>query len=358
MLTGTRRYKVAWPRWRHTLEDSKRLALRATDEYNSSTGHYADFVGTMIRAWLYLLHAKFERDKVDYTYKNEDNTPRFQDGEPKSWELATCVEKHFPTRKDPIRQNVELFIALRNKVEHRYEHGLSEAVGGRAHALVINYQNELVSIFGESHSVSDKLRFPIFLDSLGTPTAKTALKETQAVKAARRIVARYDADLDDVVKDDNRYDYRVKLFQSTGSMSQSHVFEFVNFDSLTDEQREVLDKLGQKGKVVTKLKSVSVAAAGTMLPGGVLAKVNLGLPFTLTLHDHTMLWKHFSVRPAGWSAPDGGRCVTEYCLPLPPTKNYVYTDAWVARIVDIVGTRAKYEEFFGHKPKLKTVRAA
>jgi hypothetical protein len=196
------------------------------------------------------------------------------------------------------------------------------------------------------------------LDSLGTSAATTALKETQAVKAARRIVARYDADLDDAVKDDNRYDYRVKLFQSTGSKSQSQVFEFVNLDSLTDEEGEVLDKLSQAGKVVTKLKSVSVAAAGTMLPGAVIAKVNAGLSFTLTLHDHTMLWKHFSVRPGGWSPPDGGQCTTEYCLPLPPTKNYVYTDAWVAKVIDTVGTSAKYEAFFGHKPVMKKAQAA
>jgi len=349
---------MAWPRWRHTLEESKRLALRATDEYNSSSGRYADFVATMIRAWLYLLHAKFEQDKVDYTYKEKDGSIKLQDGEPKRWEVATCVQRHFQNQNDPARQNLELFITLRNKVEHRYEHGLSEAVGGRANALVINYQNELVSIFGDKHSLSDRLRFPIFLDSLGAAAPKSALKESQATKAARRIVARYDANLDDDVKDDNRYDYRVRLFQSTGPKSQSQAFEFVNLDSLSKEEREVLDKLGQAGKVVMKLKSVSVAAAGTMLPKAVLTQVNAQLPFELTFHSHTVLWQKLGVRPSGWTAPDGGRCDTKYCLPLPPTKSYVYTQDWITKIIDTVGTAEKYEQFFGHRPHMKKPRAA
>jgi hypothetical protein len=50
---------MAWPRWRHTLNEAERLAVKAIDEYNCSTGHYGDFIGTMVRAWLCLLQAEF-----------------------------------------------------------------------------------------------------------------------------------------------------------------------------------------------------------------------------------------------------------------------------------------------------------
>jgi hypothetical protein len=121
--------------------------------------------------------------------------------------------------------------------------------------------------------------------------------------------------------------------------------------------------LSQGSTCLTQPKSPAPLVCGgcrtaESAPVQILAKVNAGLPFTLTYHDHTMLWKHFSVRPAGWSPPDGGQCMTEYCLPLPPTKNYVYTDAWVAKVIDTVGTRAKYEAFFGHKPVMRKAQAA
>jgi len=350
---------MAWPRWRHTLNESKRLALSAVDDYNSSAGHDADFVGTMIRAWLYLLHAKFDRDKIDYTYKNKDGSPKLKDGEPASWELSTCIEKHIQDDKDPVRQNVELFIALRNKVEHRYEHGLSQAVGGRAHALVINYQNELVSIFGPAHSLTDKLRFPVFLDSLGAPAVKQAVKDTQAVKAARKIVAKFDAGLDDAVKDDSRYDYRVTLVQSTGAKSQAQAFEFIMMSDLSAEAQDELIKLGKVGKVVTKIKKVPVAADGLMLPTAVVARVNAELPFDLNLTEHARLWKKLGVRPTGtWTESDGGQCITEFCVPMVATKQYLYTEAWVQKIIKTVGTPQKYADLFGHSPVMTKTQAA
>lgn len=73
---------MGWPRWRYTLNEAKRLAVKAIDEYNCSTGHYGDFIGTMVRAWLYLLQAEFQRDKIDYCYKDQDGKSILIDGEP------------------------------------------------------------------------------------------------------------------------------------------------------------------------------------------------------------------------------------------------------------------------------------
>jgi hypothetical protein len=71
-ITIRRGDPVAWPRWRHTLNEAKRLAVKAVDEYNCSTGNYGDFIGTMVRAWLYLLQAEFQRDEIDCRYKSQD----------------------------------------------------------------------------------------------------------------------------------------------------------------------------------------------------------------------------------------------------------------------------------------------
>jgi hypothetical protein len=41
---------MAYPMWRLMLEEAKRHAVKAMDEYNSSIGNYADFVGHMVKA--------------------------------------------------------------------------------------------------------------------------------------------------------------------------------------------------------------------------------------------------------------------------------------------------------------------
>ncbi|MCV7076989.1 DUF3644 domain-containing protein, partial [Mycobacterium szulgai] len=67
-----------------------------------------------------------------------------------------------------MRANIEFFIALRNKVEHRFtkfQQELALAVGGRSQALLLNFEEELTDQFGIRFSLATKLRFPVFIGS-------------------------------------------------------------------------------------------------------------------------------------------------------------------------------------------------
>ena len=343
---------MAWPKWRHTLNEAKRLAVKAMDEYNCSTGHYGDFIGTMVRAWLYLLQAEFQRDKIDYRYKDQDGNPILIDGEPKLWDVLKSAKEHFPATNDPVRINLELFIALRNKVEHRYEHALKAAAGGRAHALVINFEQELVAKFGAEHSLADQLRFPLFVESITAPERKDTIKATRALRAAQTVLAKFDAGLDSEVLDDQRYDFRVRLVPMLGPKSEADAaMEFVKLDELTEDERKVMIEAGRSGRVVTKLKKVPVSAAGCMLPKRVVSEVQKRVPFDFNMGQHTRMWKHFKLHPARWVVPDGGETVSEFCIPDEPTRQYVYTPAWVDKIVKEIGTPEKFEAFFGTPPR-------
>ena len=290
---------MAWPKWRHTLNEAKRLAVKAVDEYNSSTGHYADFIGIMVRAWLYLLQAEFQRDKIDYCYKEQDGSPVLIDGEPKLWDVLRSAKERFPATNDPVRINLELFIALRNKVEHRYEHALKAAAGGRAHALVINFEQELVEQFGVGHSLADRLRFPLFVESITAPERKDTIKAARALRAAQTVLARFDAGLDSAVLEDQRYDFRVRLVPMLGPKSAADAaMEFVKLDELTDEERRVMIEAGRSGKVITKVKKVPVSSAGCMLPKRVVSEVQTRVPFDFNMGLHTRMWKHFKLHPA------------------------------------------------------------
>ncbi|MGO8961955.1 MAG: DUF3644 domain-containing protein [Streptosporangiaceae bacterium] len=347
---------MAWPKWRHTLNEAKRLAVRAVDEYNCSTGHYGDFIGTMVRAWLYLLQAEFQRDKIDYRYKNQDGDPILIDGEPKLWDALKSAKERFPTANDPVRINLELFIALRNKVEHRYEHALKAAAGGRAHALVINFEQELVAQFGVQHSLADQLRFPLFVESITGPERKDTIKAARALRAAQTVLAKFDADLDSEVLDDQRFDFRVRLVPMLGPKSEADAaMEFVKLDELTDDERKVMIEAGRSGRVVTKVKKVPVSSAGCMLPKRVVSEVQKRVPYDFNMGVHTRLWKHFQLHPARWVAPDGGETVSEFCIPDEPTRQYVFTPAWVDKIVKEIGTPEKFEALFGTPPRIGKV---
>jgi hypothetical protein len=306
----------------------------------------------MVRAWLYLLQAEFQRDKIDYRYKDQDGNPILIDKEPKLWDVLRSAKERFPATNDPVRINLELFIALRNKVEHRYEHALRAVAGGRAHALVINFEQELVTKFGVKHSLADRLRFPLFLESITAPERKETVQAARALRAAQTVLAKFDAALDAEVVDDLRYDYRIRLVPILGPKSAADAaVEFVKLDDLTDDERKVMTEAGRSGRVITKVKRVPVSSAGCMLPKRVVSEVQERLPFAFNVGLHTRMWKHFKLHPTGWVAPDGGETVSEFCIPDEPTRQYVYTPAWVDKIVKEIGTPEKFEAFFGTAPR-------
>jgi hypothetical protein len=100
--------------------DEAKLAVRLYND-PAETRSFEGFVVHMHLAWLYLLHGEFTRDGVDYRYRRRDNPRLLEkiDGEPRRWELAKCVLTRWEL-DDPVRRNIEFFIGLRNKIEHRY----------------------------------------------------------------------------------------------------------------------------------------------------------------------------------------------------------------------------------------------
>jgi hypothetical protein len=339
------------------LNESRRHALKAVDEWNCSSGNFGDCLTHMHKAWHYLLHAEFKKDDIDYHRTDATGQYILIDGEPSAWAMEWCLKQRYTDSEDPVRRNAELFVALRNKVEHRYEHNLKIALDGRAHALVMNYEREVVAHFGSPFSLADRLRFPITLQSL---TADGQAQRRAAVaklpKPTRDLVAKFEAGIDPAVKDDQRYDYRVLLVPLVGKKTDADLaVNFVNWDVLTEEQRAVLSDLGRTGTVINKVTHRDVADKGKMLPKQVARQVEAQVPFEFHVQpEHTEMWRRLGVRPAT-KAADPYNTVDKYCIYSDVFDAYVYTDAWVAKIVRKIGTEDKYRAFFGKEPRKKKV---
>ena len=67
-------------------------------------------------------------------------------------------------------------------------------------------------------------------------------------------------------------------------------------------------------------------------------------------HVHTRAWKHYQVRPAnGDTHPERTR--PEYCVYDETHEDYVYTNAWVEKLVKELVDPAEYERVVGRPPK-------
>jgi hypothetical protein len=340
-------------KWWYRLQASKQEALLAVDLYNRAgeTRSLEAFIVHMQIAWLYLLQARFDRDKVDYWHR-DDNGKRVKGpgGDYQSWSLRKSVANQWPDESDPVRLNIEFFAGLRDRIEHRYERDLDPVIAGKCQACVLNYEATLVELFGESEGLADQLRFPVFLSSLNSD-AVDALKRAymRLPKKLTKYIEDSDLAAGDSIRNDLRFQFRVFLVPSTSSKSTADVaMRFVRFDELTDEQRNQFEIV----QTIVREKQVPVQNIGKLKATAVAERVRdaLGCLFSVG-SDHVKCWKHFKVRPV-WPAPDNHpeRTDAAYCVFDELHNDYVYTDAWVDKLVRELSDSDQFEAILGHAP--------
>lgn len=341
--------------WRIMLDGARDEALLAVDLYNQprQPRRLEGFLVHMHLAWLYLLHAEFKRDRVDYHYRLPNGRYDRVDGEPKTWDLLKCVSVRW-LDAGPVRKNLELSIALRNKVEHRYHEAITVATSGYAQALLLNFEEELTSAFGMDQSLGEQLRFPIFVGSI-TAVGQAKLQELRNTlpRDARDFLARFEADLDPAVTSDQRYEFRINLVPKLGPKSQAEAaLTFVRESDLNEEERKALQDLGRGGAVIVREHTRPIASAGLYKPTRAAALIEERLPFRFGTHHVVRAWKNLGCRP-GSRATHPERTDEKYCVYDEPHKDYLYTPAFVEKIVREVDTAEKFKAFTALDPVAK-----
>jgi len=346
-----------------TSRDEASLAVRLYND-PAEARSFEGFVVHMHLAWLYLLHAGLTRDGVDYRYwRQHGRSRRLErvDGEPKRWELATCVRYHWPNEKDPVRANLMFFVGLRNKIEHRYvrqQEALTAAVGGHAQAILLNYEEELTSQFGVDSSLATRLRFPVFIGSF-TDEGERTLRRLRAQLPARlrTFISEYDAGLDDSITSDSRYELRLRVLQELAPKDPDALaVQFTRYDDLNDEQRATIEAIGKKGHVVVRERKRGVVGHGLMKATKAAKAVQERIPFIFSTGHFINAWKRLRVRPPGGD-PHPENTEEKYCLYDERHKDYGYTAAYVEKLVRECSTEEGFRKVLGTAPRDKETGA-
>lgn len=350
------------PRYMQMVDASRDEAQLAVRLYNdpAEARSFEGFVVHMHLAWLYLLHAQFTRDKVDFRYwHTRGRSLRLDrvDGEPKRWDLARCVQQRWTAKNDPVRANLTFFIGLRNKIEHRYaqqQDALTAAVAGQAQALLLNYEEELTSQFGEDCSLGTRLRFPVFIGSFTDEGERTLRRIRRQLPAAlRKFIADYQAGLDDTVAQDPRYELRLRVLQELAPKdADALAVQYTRYDDLSDEQRATVEAIGKKGLVVVRERKRQVVGHGLAKPTNAAKAIQEQIPFVFNTNHFVAAWRALGVRPAvGDVHPE--KTDEKYCLYDERHKDYGYTEAYIARLVRECKTEAGFRQLLQTAPRNK-----
>lgn len=345
-------------KWRTNVKsaiDEVCLAVRLYNDPAESRA-FEGFIVHMHLGWLYLLHALFMMNGVDFRYWTNTSPKRLMkvDGEPKLWELERSVKERWSDPVEPVRANLEFFISLRNKIEHRptrIQQSLALSLAGQCQAMLLNFEDEVTSQFGADLTLASRLRFPVFIGTFseqGRETLKALQKKLPS--DLKRFIATYHDSLSEEVQEDSRFSLQLRVSLSHAKPNQSDLaIKFERFDELSAEEREAVLSEQRLGRVVVRDRLRDVGNLEGYKPLEVVAEVNKRIEFTFHRGHHDAAWRKHGVRPS-WNSDYLERTDERYCTYNSTFRSFIYTKAWVDKLVGQCSTREGFLNFIGREP--------
>ena len=318
-------------------------AILAVEVYNKPAVPFKSgaYITLMVIAWTSLFHAIFFRRKVKPYYQKPNGRYKRVDGDYKHWELDECLKQYYSADTgNPIRKNLEFFIPLRNKIEHRYLPDLDAPIFGECQSMLLNFDDMLEKEFGAKYRIRESLSFAL---QLYPPTQNLgqAVQRNRSLRSAVNFVQQYRSSISTEVLQSGQYAFKAFLIQVANHQSQdSLAIQFVHWDKLSDEEKETVVGLAALVKSVRP----TIANVDTIPAGEVASRVQMALgdPKIMrgkkeidkfNLNWHTRCWKHFKVRPPGKS-PNPERTETKYCIYDKRHNDYGYTEVWLKLLIE------------------------
>jgi hypothetical protein len=328
------------------LESSIDCALLSVEIYNKPRAPFRveSFITHMIMAWTRLLQAHFNQTIGDtFFYKEKNGRFKIIDGERKAWDLKSCINI-YDTLTESVKTNLDFFIKLRNKIEHRIidKEEIGLMIFGECQSLLYNYENELIKIFGVEYALNESLAFSLQFSRLRTSKQTEASKQllSSEFKEIKEFIRKYR----DNIKEDvfSSQEYSIKLIQvpkisNTGRNDLA--VEFVNWSSLSEEDKAKYENLTTiiKDRVI-KTEAIN---PGKLKPGLVISEVNKKSYQKINHSDHKNILAIFSVRPYKdyGEEQDPFETNTKYCHYDEAHKDYLYQDRWVYFLIENLASR-------------------
>ena len=339
------------------IEKCQMSALAAVESYNRPGKRFrtAQFLVMIIIAWTALFHAIFYRRNIKPWFKARNGRYIRVDGDPKHWDITECLKQYYGSDNPPVRKNLEFLIGLRNKIEHRHLPELDASLYGECQAALLNLEELLVDSFGEKYALMEQLAVSLQCSST-TPTEKRKAARALATGAAKTVseyVEKFRGSLPATVLNSMKYSFNVFLVPKVSNREKAAdvAVEFIKVDEASEEELKRLEKLN----VLIKEKRIPIANLDLLKPSQVVEKVNARSTYKMTLNSHADAWKYFEARPStGADHPE--RCKPEFCVYDEAHNDYLYTQGWVEKCVEVFSDRDRYIEITGREPVNNEVR--
>jgi len=206
-------------------------------------------------------------------------------------------------------------------------------------------------------SAATELRFPVYVQALTPQGVEAHNKARKRLPlAARNYITKFEADLDPAVAGSEKFVYRVQLTPIKGPKTDADMaVTFVSQKDLTEAEVDELKKDGKAGTVFVTEKQREVGLKDKMLPKAAAKAVEDQIPFEFRTNHFARTWKTLGVRPGG-NSKHPEKTQAHYCIWVAAMAQYVYTPAYVQKLVDLLSTEEGYKATVGSTPRRKVTK--
>jgi len=328
-------------------------SLLAVETYNKpaikfKSGCYAVL---MVIAWTALFHAIFfKRKKKPFYRKVESNRFQIVDGDYRYWELKTCIENYFLSdTQNPVRKNLEFFVRIRNKIEHKSLPEIDANIFGECQAMLLNFDQLVEKEFGIKYCIRESLTFSLQLfpsrDSLNS-----SLKSNAATKDILSFIESYRSSISSDIIDSGNYSFKAFLIQVANHQSADALpIQFLQYDKLSEEEKTFTKRVVAmvkykqvEGAVINEnlLKPLEVVRRVQSALGDIKVERNGKKVDLFNRHTHSLYWKKHQVRPESKSKSPS-KTKKEYCIYDKAHEDYLYKEEWVQYLIKELGKENK-----------------
>lgn len=332
------------------LIQSREACLAALRVWNDPVASFrtGSFSLLFVAGWNSLLLALAIRDGIEWRQLNEDGTPVTTDGEEHS--VGTQELLNLTLQGADLhgtRENLTRWIEIRNSVAHRHLPAMDLQVIPYAQAGLLNYEQLLVSEFGEEYNLADHLSVPLQLSGFRNPDGLRSQKAAQAKLPldVQALLSRAESVPDELLADPT-YQLRVAFIPVVppSGRSPDAVAYFVRPDSVPADLADTIDKLVVLPKVVIPRRPEHPAMY-------VIDAIEEQIPYRFNSTDHAEAGRFFRIRPPR-GEPDQS-LDEEYCEYISAVKRYLYNDKWIDRLIGQLSTPEGFREATGREPVIR-----
>lgn len=258
-------------------------------------------------AWTNAMHAFYESKGISI-WKGDKTLP-----------LSQLIKREdCPLEKAEI-ENLKAIKKIRDEVEHFYWMEAEEAFVSIFQACCANFDQFLIKNFGRKTAISNEMGLALQYRNIDFQQAANLASANLPPQISALNTALFDNAGDDISLDP-KYAFNVAYTLTATSKGKAHI-NFISPE--TQEDQEIHNVL---------VKEVPSDKKYPHKPSHVCKQVENRTGKSFTMHDHTMAWKNHEVRPKH-KVENPEKTITEFCHYDKPHGDYLYSDAWVDKLV-------------------------